>query len=877
MKAPCRFVHNPAADLVKALIPHAKGLEETFISGALLPLTHRRSHLIYWSVMHSGGRKEEVAGAYIAGATSDTEQQLLAAALEQLSTATLILADSGTISYANPAACTLTRIARERLVGTTFDELLAGLTGSGAGRRPRGTPRPQQNGTRSGVLFVRSSSGTPRSITYRIKPLEMAGSEACSLVELAESTSRNETIEQLRRSSERFRSVAMSDASIVWVGDEKARVVESPEWEAYTGTDECRALGDRWFDFVHEEDRTRLESLWKEAAAQAKPASFEYRLLHKDGEYRHVREHIAPVLAEDGSVREWVGAVTDLHERRQSEEMRARLAAIVASSDDAIISKDLNGYITSWNEGATRIFGYTAQEAIGKHITLVIPEERHAEEAHILSRLRQGERIDHFETVRRRKDGELRHLSLTISPLVDSRGRIVGASKIGRDITEQKRTQEQIEQQTRTLESLLKVASSLSANLDTERLIQVVTDAGTEMSGAQFGAFFHNVSDEGQGSYSLYTLSGVRKEEFAGLPMPRPTGVLDPTFSGADVIRSDDVTADPRYGKRPPYYGMPEGHPPVRSYLAVPVRSHSGEVIGGLFFGHEEPGKFSEQAQNTVRALASHAATALDNARLYEHALSLNATLEEKVRQRTAELRTLNQELESFNYSVSHDLRAPLRGIDGFSQLLLEDYGDSLDSHGREYLQRIRRGTQRMSRLIEDLLQLSYLTRTNLKIESVNLSDLVVELSDDLAKSDPQRRLELTVQPGMVALGDPSLLQIVLENLLGNAWKFTASRPVTQIEVGAHDGDKETTFYVRDNGAGFAMEYADRLFTPFQRLHGQEEYEGSGIGLATVQRIVRRHGGRIWAQGEPQQGATFSFTLPKRLMVVAQQARNGRD
>lgn len=236
--------------------------------------------------------------------------------------------------------------------------------------------------------------------------------------------------------------------------------------------------------------------------------------------------------------------------------------------------------------------------------------------------------------------------------------------------------------------------------------------------------------------------------------------------------------------------------------------------------------------------------------------------MRDRLSDRQAELERTNQELEAFSYSVSHDLRAPLRSIDGFSQALLEDCGDVLPQEGLEHLHRVRNAAQRMSQLIDDLLQLSRLGRAPMADEEVNLSELAAEVAGELSNAEPRRQVRVEIAPGLVARGDSRLLRVVWENLLGNAFKFTSKRPEARIEVGAITGDDgQTEFFVRDNGAGFDPRYAARLFVPFQRLHSASEFPGTGIGLATVQRVIHRHGGRIRAESQPGSGTTFYFTL----------------
>jgi PAS domain S-box-containing protein len=250
-----------------------------------------------------------------------------------------------------------------------------------------------------------------------------------------------------------------------------------------------------------------------------------------------------------------------------------------------------------------------------------------------------------------------------------------------------------------------------------------------------------------------------------------------------------------------------------------------------------------------------------DRKRAEEQVRRLNSELERRVRERTAELEASTRELDAFTYSVSHDLRAPLRALNGFSQTLFEDYADDIDPAGQDYIRRIRAATDRMSALIDDLLDLSRATRAELRRQPVDLSSMAQKVVGDLLLIDPGRQVDVVIQDGLICMGDPDLLMLVMQNLLSNACKFTSKRIDARIEVGSVESGPEQVFYVRDNGAGFDMAQAHKLFDPFQRLHPADEFSGSGVGLAIVARIVSRHGGRVWAEGEPGQGATFSFTV----------------
>ena len=295
-----------------------------------------------------------------------------------------------------------------------------------------------------------------------------------------------------------------------------------------------------------------------------------------------------------------------------------QLASIIENADDAIVSKDLNGTILSWNRGAERLFGYADHEVVGGSITVIVPPDRLDEEKDILERLRRGERIEHFETLRRRKDGSFVEISLTVSPVRDDEGKIVGASKIARDISQRKRTEERLRKQTQRLEILNRISKTISQDLDLGRIVQAVTDIGTELSGARLGAFFYKVIDQSGETNMLYALSGALREGFDRLGLARNSPVFNPSFSGTEVVRSDDIRADPRYGTLALHPGMPAGHPPVVSYLAVPVITRAGAVAGGLFFGHDQPGVFQQDTEEIVVGIAAHAAIAIENARLHQ-------------------------------------------------------------------------------------------------------------------------------------------------------------------------------------------------------------------------------------------------------------------
>jgi light-regulated signal transduction histidine kinase (bacteriophytochrome) len=252
----------------------------------------------------------------------------------------------------------------------------------------------------------------------------------------------------------------------------------------------------------------------------------------------------------------------------------------------------------------------------------------------------------------------------------------------------------------------------------------------------------------------------------------------------------------------------------------------------------------------------------------------LNIELEHRVAERTRQLETANEELESFNYSVAHDLRSPLRSIDGFSRVLSNKYHDQLDATGQDWLERICRASQHMGHLIDDILKLSQVTRSPLKREPIDLSKIAENVADSLGRTNPERQVRFILQQGLSVQADHGLLHVVMDNLLSNAFKFTGKKADAEIEFGVRDIDGKRAFFVRDNGDGFNMEYAHKLFGAFQRLHTANEFEGTGIGLATVQRVIYRHNGKVWAEAIEGLGATFYFTLPQMEQAGSNGGRN---
>jgi PAS domain S-box-containing protein len=636
------------------------------------------------------------------------------------------------------------------------------------------------------------------------------------------------------------------------------------------------ALGRSPHELLKTEPPVPLEEIY---ASLRRDGFWEGELLHtrKDGVQIMVETRWATVRDDRGAVASVLEITRDVTERRRTKERLLHAAAIVENSDDAIISKDLDGVIRSWNPGAARLYGYTAEEAVGQPVTMLIPDDRPDEEPHILDQIRRGERVDHYDTVRRRKDGALLEVSLTVSPVRDAAGRVVGASKIARDVTARRRAERQVREQAEIIETVNGLGQTLAGELDLHRLVQAVTDAATELSKAHFGSFFYNVIDEQGESYMLYTLSGVPREAFAHFPMPRNTDIFAPTFAGEGTVLIDDVHLDPRYGKNSPYYGMPEGHLPVTSYLAVPVVSRSGEVIGGLFFGHPEPGVFDERAARVIEGLAAQAAVAMDNARLFEAAQRARAEAETAAAENERlyrEAREASRLKDEFLATVSHELRTPLTAILGWAHMLRT--GQIGGESAASAFETIERNARAQAQLIEDLLDVSRIITGKLRIDvrPVDPNSFIEAAVEAVRPAAGAKgvRVQKVMDTGVVSVsGDPVRLQQVVWNLLSNAIKFTPRGGRVQVRLERVNSHVEIA--VSDTGAGITPEFLPHVFDRFRQADQKttRRHGGLGLGLAIVRHLVELHGGTVRAESEGEgQGSTFTVLLPVAPVYAAE-------
>jgi len=582
------------------------------------------------------------------------------------------------------------------------------------------------------------------------------------------------------------------------------------------------------------------------ALESGKPITdMEIIMLRPDGSRISVVPHAVPFFDSRGKVAGAVNTLIDVTGSQERESKEAVLAAIITSSDDAIISKNLEGIINSWNEAAERMYGYTEQEAIGQHITLIIPQDRLDEETHIINSIKSGARVEHFETLRQTKTGELVPVSLTISPVKDARGKIIGASKIARDITRLKKAEEILKNYAEKLEILNGIGGVVSENLDVNKILQSVTDITTKLTGAAFGAFFYNVKNEKGESYMLYTLSGAPKEAFEKFGMPRNTDVFNPTFMGEGIVRVDDITKDPRYGHNPPHYGQPKGHLPVISYLAVPVLSKTGEVLGGLFYGHPEAGKFTAEHELLLSGVVVQTAIALDNARMYDEISHLNAKKDE------------------FIGLASHELRTPLTSLKGYLQIF--EKGLSENDKNKAYIKKAVQQVNKLSALIGDLLDVSKIETGTLPLTftEFDICKLLHEVTELMQYSARGHRLHLQCHvPEIMVNADKQRIEQVVTNLVSNAIKYSPGANKVNISVSKKNGCAHVE--VTDFGMGIAKDQQARIFSRFYRVEELAFHiSGLGIGLYISKEIISRHHGNLDVVSEPGKGSTFWFDLPE--------------
>ena len=625
---------------------------------------------------------------------------------------------------------------------------------------------------------------------------------------------------------------------------------------------------------------------------------FELDVVHDDGRTVRLLEYAAPVFDEEGRSRGAIGAFVDVtaaHHARtrlvRSEERYRRIfetAAVSLWEEDftavqAALSRlhedgvDVDSYcaahpefvdhcvglvkVVDVNPATVRMFGGATKEQLLASLTQIFRPETRAIFIGELVALAQGRRRYEAEARVQRLDGQLLDVVVHVAfPGPDEPADRVLVSLI--DITDRKKAEVSLREEVEVRTTLAAVGASLAGELRSEKLIQAVTDASTRLTEAEFGAFFYNVTDENGDSYALYALAGAPKAAFSGLPHPRATQIFGPTFRGEATIRLDDVTADPRYGQNPPFRGMPDGHLPVRSYLAVPVLGQDGVVLGGLFFGHSNVGVFKHRHELLAAGVAGWAAIALDNARLYQEAAEANRLKDE------------------FLATLSHELRTPLNAVLGWAHMLRE--GSMPPAMHQRALESVERNARAQAQLVDDLLDISRIMagKLQMKTDAIDLAAVVTNAVETVRAGVTAKRMDLRVvlpsdQPVVVS-GDADRLQQVVWNLVSNAIKFTPAGGQVDIEVRRVDSKAEIV--VRDTGQGIDPAFRPYLFQRFRQMDASKarQHGGLGLGLSIVRHLVEAHGGAVTAESDGLNcGATFRVQLPLRAVDDAETNATG--
>jgi PAS domain S-box-containing protein len=641
--------------------------------------------------------------------------------------------------------------------------------------------------------------GTPKWWDVAISPIVGPDGKPERLLAVSRDiTERRQAEEALQASSDRYRSYIEVTGQLGWTANPEGEVVEDLlSWRIYTGQTYEEIKGWGWSKALHPDDLEHILQIWKKALTEKSSCEVECRIRRHDGVYRHFMVRGIPVLKEDGSVREWVGTCIDITERRQKEELL----------------RD----------------------------TLAVSQQRQSE-----------------------------------------------------------------------ISALLQVSRALLEQLEFTAAARNIFDSCKNLLRATAG-YVALLSADGLENEVLFLDSGgLPCTVDPSLPMP-VRGLREAAYRTGKTVYENDFSHS-EWLKF-----MPEGHTNLENVLFAPLLIQ-GKAAGILGLGNKQGG-FTENDAKLATAFGELASIALQNSRLMEalktakdkleirvrertaelvkinqdleaeiaertraeeaqkqaekEIIKINQELEQRVTARTAELEALNRELEAFSYTVSHDLKTPLRSIRGFAQAIAEDYSDKLDDAGRDYLRRLTSAGGRMTQLIDAMLSISRLTRRELMGKAVNLSSVAEVIAHDLKTNEPSREVEFLIAKGVKAHGDSGMLEIALRNLFDNAWKFTGKHTSARIAFGAiecgvrntecgtipNSETGKTVYFVSDDGSGFSMQYADKLFQPFRRLHSESEFPGLGIGLATVSKIINKHGGKIWAEAEPEKGATFYFTL----------------
>ena len=725
----------------------------------------------------------------------------------------------------------------------------------------------------------------------------------------------------LRASEEFNRRILASSADCIKVLDLDGRLEFMSEGgRGVMEVDDFETIrGAVWTEFWHGEERAKVASAVEEAR-RGGTARFQGFATTVKGSPRWWDVAVTPINGAEGRPEKLLSVSRDITATRQAEaalrETSLRLNAILDNTREAVFLMDHRQHCVYANAAAEKLTGYRFEEMQGRPLHDVVhhkkPDGSHypLEECPI-DRAFPARAQMSGEELFVAPDGSFYPVGFTASPLLDESGKAAGTVIEVRNIAEEKMRDEALREQTRNLETLNRTGAAVAAELDLERVVQTVTDAGVELTGARFGAFFYNVLNEAGEAFMLYTLSGASPSDFESFGMPRATAVFKPTFDGEGVIRSDDILADPRYGKSAPHHGMPKGHLPVRSYLAVPVTSRSGEVIGGLFFGHPEPKQFTESHEQLMIGIAAQAAIAIDNARLFQAAQreieerrlaeerlrEFNDTLEQRVAQEIAERAKAEEALRQaqkmeavgqLTGGIAHDFNNLLTVVTGnidMATRAIEASGNP-DPRARRALGSALKGAERAAALTQRLLAFS--RRQPLAPKPLDADRLVSGMSDLLNRALGETiRLEIVTSPGLWRVeADPNQLESAILNLAVNARDAMPGGGTLTVETANARLDdayaaehaevapgQYVVIAVTDTGVGMSKETSARVFEPF--FTTKEVGRGTGLGLSQVYGFVKQSGGHVKIYSEEGRGTSVKLYLPRLVSDVQAEEEEG--
>jgi PAS domain S-box-containing protein len=795
-----------------------------------------------------------------------------------------VMTPDGTLTEANATALHAGGLRREDVVGRKFWDCYWWAYDPDVQARLRDAVGRAAGGevVRYDVT-VRMAGDTRMPIDFMLSPVrDNAGRVTHLIPSGVDIRDRLRAEEEVRNSQRQLASVIDNAPSAIFIKDVRGRylLVNAP-FERMAGVAVGSMTGKADADLFPPEVAAQFRDEDERVAREDGPVTFEESFEFR-GDHRTLVTNKFPLRDGTGAVYAVCGIATDVTALKRAEaavrESEQRLRLGLRAGRTGTWDWDIVANRVVWSEQVYEFHGLRPDEFGGTgedFAKLVHPEDRERVWSLVQAALHEGKPYEvEFRTVR--PTGEVRWLSTTGQVTRDGGGRPVRMMGALIDSTDRKNAEAERERlldaeraARAEAETLAEVGRLVNGELELHALVQKVTDATTDLTRAQFGAFFYNVLNEKGESYALYTLSGVPREAFASFPMPRMTHVFGPTFRGEGVVRSDDVTKDERYGRNAPYHGMPDGHLPVRSYLAVPVTSRSGEVLGGLFFGHAEVGVFTDRDERLVLGIASQTAVAMDNARLFEAARRANAAKDALLASEQAarsEAERASRMKDEFLATLSHELRTPLNAILGWSQILAHGTKDEADL--AEGLRVIERNARAQTQIIEDLLDMSRIISGKVRLDVQRL-DLAAVVRGAIETTKPAAdakgvRLQAVLDPhaGPVS-GDPARLQQVMWNLLSNAVKFTPRGGRVQVLLERVNSHLEVS--VIDTGEGIRPEFLPYAFDRFRQADSTttRRHGGLGLGLSIVKQLVELHGGSIRVKSAGLgHGSTFIVALP---------------